>query len=190
MDMHSEVSVGQTIADVVIVLRTLEGRSPLRRALTAAESVFLARLRRDGGAPVDDVERDLRFREGELLTDPRVRDLIDARLIGISNGVIRANASWMNRNVRIIAIEAKVTRWRNALQQASQYGRYADHVYVALPETAAHAASKHAMQFRNAGIGLLQVTTGNLKTLIAAQRHSDHDWRREFVASRLLPAGR
>jgi hypothetical protein len=85
----------------------------------------------------------------------------------------------------LIAVEAKLLRWRDALAQAAAYRRYADEVYVALPEGFGAPAIVSADLFRAAGVGLLIVSGNRLRQAVAATVSRDHDWRREFVYSRL-----
>jgi len=91
---------------------------------------------------------------------------------------------------RIIALEAKLARWRDALKQARAYRRFADQSYVVLPERAMAAALEAKEEFRCAGVGLLAATRGRLVIAIPPERARDHDWRREFVCSRIGPNGR
>src|SRR5690349_217751 len=118
LDVYRELAVGKSIADVVLVIRTGGRRGPLSRALSAAESVLLARLRREGPLPADVAERALGTTPGNLTKDARVKELIAAGVLEVTKSAVRAKASWTKRHVRIIAIEAKLTRWRVALAQA------------------------------------------------------------------------
>ena len=67
----------------------------------------------------------------------------------------------------VIAIEAKLSRWRNALKQAKKYQLLADKVYVAVPEKVARNALKKKHQFKESGVGLISVGF-NTRILIRA----------------------
>ena len=58
------------------------------------------------------------------------------------------------------AFEAKLLKWREALEQARRNACFAHYTYVALPPRAAERALKAKDDFRRHGVGLL-VLTGN-----------------------------
>lgn len=186
LDVHAEVTVGSSIADLVLVARPPRRMISFSRPLTTAESVLLALLRVTGPVSVAKVERLLGIRSGCLLTDPTLKWLTRRRVIRVRGRTVEVNKAW-TRKLHIVAVEAKLSRWRDALAQAATYRRYADRVFVALPAHSAAIAFKHAHEFRAAGVGLLRVDHRNVRTLIAGSVSRNHDWRREFIASRLLP---
>jgi hypothetical protein len=55
----------------------------------------------------------------------------------------------------IIAVEAKLKNWRQAIQQAYRDRLFADRVYVALPSKYASGAIDNISQFRQTSIGLI-----------------------------------
>jgi hypothetical protein len=87
--------------------------------------------------------------------------------------------------VEIIAIEAKLTRWKKALNQAVSYLRFADESYVVLPQSHARKAIEAREDFRAAGVGLWVVTESDIIEEVGATRSRNHDWQREFVYSRI-----
>jgi hypothetical protein len=89
-------------------------------------------------------------------------------------------------SVCVLAIEAKLYNWREALDQALEYKRFSDFSYVMLPATAIGPAANNRELFTTAGIGLITFREGRIQTVCKPRRARDHDWRREFVASRIL----
>lgn len=55
---------------------------------------------------------------------------------------------------RIIAFEAKLTRWRDALHQAYRNTCFAHSSYVLLPKEAALGAQRYIAEFQRRGVGL------------------------------------
>jgi hypothetical protein len=55
----------------------------------------------------------------------------------------------------IIAVEAKLKNWRQAIQQAYRDRLFADRVYVALPSEHASSAIENISQFRQTSVGLI-----------------------------------
>jgi hypothetical protein len=92
--------------------------------------------------------------------------------------------SW-TRSASLVAFEAKLHKWRDALAQARWYRKYADTSYVVLPIAQAKAAMKASDEFLEAGVGLLVFDVTTIYCAIPAARSREHDWRREFVLSRV-----
>jgi len=182
VDVFTEVVAGRSIADVVAVR---SGRATLGRPLSVWESAILATVRRLGSTRIDVLERVCGFEAHGLRgDDPRFGRLVRGGLLRRGQGgVVKIGSTW-GRSFQIIAIEAKLTRWREALSQAAEYRQYADRAYVALPEAAVPAASRHRTEFEAVGVGLLSVN-GQVRTIVQAKPATDHDWRREFLWSRL-----
>lgn len=185
--IEREVAVGGSIADVVLLLRDTQRRAEGPKPLSVGESVILSVLRRDGATTTDELTR----RCGLNGKTVRLLDRLDRMglIKRTSTGRISAARSWPT-STRIVAVEAKLLRWRDALAQATTYRRYADESYVALPDAYAGPAMASEDLFRAAGVGLLVVSSSRIRRAIAAERSRDHDWRREFVYSRLTFTGR
>jgi len=92
-----------------------------------------------------------------------------------------ATAPWViNDPIELVAIEAKITRWREALAQAHRYRAFADRTYVALPSeiidrTEAIGECAHRM-----GIGLIAVTSTSASVILESPsvvpRTADRMW--------------
>jgi hypothetical protein len=181
-----EVNVGRAIADIVAVVSS-KALAVTLWPLSIRDSVVLAALRRGGSARIDLLEMRCglprySFRNGTL------NRLEEAGLIRRSNGgKVELVHDWLS-SVSVVAIEAKLAAWRDAVRQAQEYLRYADEAYVALPRT---TVSKWAIDvFTTAGVGLLRVGAGEVETIVRARRQREHDWRREFAVSRVLSSAR
>lgn len=180
-----EVGVGNSIADMVALVG-VKGTG-CRSALTVAESIVLAHLRNTGPTRIDILERRCGLPRSTLRGAALIRlkawGLLDSQKGGriIARQFIPSTAS-------IVAIEAKLRRWRDALAQALEYRKYADESYVLLPERAGSLASAHVQEFHDAGIGLWVASDTELTEVLPAARQSSHCWRREFVFSRLVAA--
>jgi hypothetical protein len=179
-----EIVVGRSIADVVG--SKLPGKEWLKPpdVLTIAESVVVSLLRRSGPTRIDILEqlcglRPSGLRRGALR---RLQEWgIIRRQLG---GRISLSSSWPGP-VEIIAVEAKLSKWKKALEQAASYLRFADESYVALAQSLARKAIEARAAFKAAGVGLLVVTEGDIIEKVSATRSGNHDWRREFVYSRI-----
>lgn len=180
-----EVGVGRNIADMVLLLQSNRSTAPTLGTFTTTESVVLASLRRKGATRIDLLEARCGLERNQLRVGALDR-LLEWGLLQRQRGGRISLHSTHASDVRIVAIEAKLTRWSQALKQAVQYGRYADHSYVLLPASCAGPALAQAHFFESSGIGLLVADANAVTMCIEASNALDHDWRREFVYSRLL----
>lgn len=186
-DWHiaQEVGVGRCIADLVIVLNPPRGRSAPRGALNATECVVLSTLRHNGPTRIDILERRSGMARGSLRRGA-LRRLRDWQIIDFGPGGRVALAKTWSTQSKIIAIEAKLTDWRNAMRQAASYQRYADEVYALLPATDDSRNGLLQSRFRTEGIGLLFISDGGLLSAAPSGPCSAHGWEREFVMSRVM----
>ena len=71
----------------------------------------------------------------------------------------------------LIAFEAKLTRWREALHQAYRNCSFAHYSYVILPIKVAHIATRSSREFELRGVGLCAVGDGPIRIEIPAERN-------------------
>lgn len=178
-----ELTVGRSIADLVILRRRRLQLWP-EAPLTVNESAVLSALRHLGTSPLDTIAKAVYMRVeaverillGRLASWSLVRRKAD--------GCFRATATWVGTS-DIFAVEAKLTRWREALAQASVYRRYADRVFVLLPMESAEIATAHKATFLERGVGLLSYDQGGVYRVFSCPRATEHTWHREFALSRI-----
>lgn len=95
------------------------------------------------------------------------------------------------RDSTLVAVELKMTDWREALRQSIAYQLAADRVWVAMPLAAASAAYRQRWRFEAEGVGLLAVDDrGSVRTPIAAGPSPRLlPYLRERVLREPMPAG-
>jgi hypothetical protein len=175
-----EIAVGRTIPDLIIL-----GHHPAYAvswpALSAQDSVLVSHIRMLGTAPIDALTV-MRKR------DPSLNDSIESL---VRRGVLTRSRAGsislrpeLRRKGRLIAIEAKITKWRQAVTQATAYLRFADEAYVLLPQATAQRATQEWDRFRAAGVGLVASIDDGIRVLHRGGRSHSHDWRREYIYSR------
>ncbi len=71
----------------------------------------------------------------------------------------------------LIAFEAKLTRWRDALHQAYRSTTFANFAYVVVPIATARRAMKFEVEFERRGVGLIAVEGNVVTIMLAAPRH-------------------
>lgn len=183
-EIRREVGVGRSIADVVAAVVPRRSVRMIPK-LSVRESVIVRALRAIGATRIDVLERRCGM-PARSLRQGQLRRLVNEGVISCGAGGRVALGSWL-RSGTIVAIEAKLLRWQDAIEQAVEYRRFADRVYVALPTDCIRAALRSRARFESAGVGLLGVN-GSICCEIRAGYSGVHDWRREYVYSRMLRA--
>lgn len=79
----------------------------------------------------------------------------------------------LSREGEVIAIEAKLSDWREALQQAYRNTSFACESYILMPSAPAQRAAEHALEFDRHGVGICTLISGHLAVLHPARRHDD-----------------
>lgn len=85
----------------------------------------------------------------------------------------------------VIAFEAKLTRWRTALDQAHRNRCFAHESYVLLPETTARRAAEHIAEFEHRGVGLCYLGSESIVCTYIAHQHDP--WQ-QWLAERAIGA--
>lgn len=81
---------------------------------------------------------------------------------------------------KVIAIEAKLTKWKQALQQAYRNQCFADLSYVLLPKAEVNKALKFNGEFSRRGVGLCSVTEKGIDIVYQAHESKPlQPWLRE-----------
>ncbi len=192
--VEREVVVGKNIADVVILVNEITYKcnaflcSP--SALTVKESVVISTLRANGNMLKSSVAE---YCGLDLNAESERTVFSHLAKIGFiketHQGYLSLTPQWKSafKKNKIIAIEAKLVNWREALNQAAQYLRYANESYVVLPDYTADKALQYKSMFNHFGVGLISMHADTFLTLIPAMTIADHtnDWRREYIVSKL-----
>lgn len=182
-----ELSTGRSTADLVAWWNdgSSDGISP--GLLTTSECVLLSHLRKRRTTRIDILEV-LCGAERGTFRHRSLGNLIDRGIVSQGRGGRIGLTSEWPPEMRVVAFEVKLTRWRSALEQALVYRLFADQVYVVLPESTARNAVQHLDMFSSSGVGLLCARSGAVHEVHPAERIPlcSHDWRREFALSRIL----
>lgn len=178
-----ELTVGHSTADLVILRAKRTSLWP-GAPLSITECSILSCLRRHGEAHVDTIAKEVYMRPTS------VQSLLLGRLSawGLARStderLFRPSTTWVDRS-ELIAVEAKLTRWREALAQAAVYRRYADRAYVLLPAERAEMAVEHRFSFIERGVGLLSYDSTGVRRIFSSPKVTEHTWHREFAISRV-----
>lgn len=84
---------------------------------------------------------------------------------------------------RVIAFEAKIADWREALHQAYRNTCFAHSSYVVLPWSSAKKAARHYHEFQRRAVGLCYLVNGCIEVVLAAEdRFPLQPWLAEAAA--------
>lgn len=75
-----------------------------------------------------------------------------------------------NESDELVAFEAKLSKWKEALVQAYRCSSFAHYSYVVIPQSEIPKALKRKHEFTRRGIGLCGVEKSNLKIELEADR--------------------
>ncbi len=91
-----------------------------------------------------------------------------AHEFGYTSGKVDVVASLENK--KLISFEAKLSKWKIALQQAYRNTSFSHYSYVVLPEPTSNIAEKYPDLFHRRGVGLCSVSNNKIKVVIGAKK--------------------
>ncbi len=78
----------------------------------------------------------------------------------------RTDVIAVGANGHVFAFEAKLDRWRDALDQAYRNTSFAHRSYVVVPSETAHRAARYQHEFQRRKVGLCCMDNGSLEVLL------------------------
>lgn len=181
--------VGLIVPDLVIVVKASRRGAARFRKLTLFECAVLCVVI-EGRHPSTASEIADRLLSRQSAVDRAVAGLARQRLIRITKDkAIRPVSRKVFSGYKIIAVEAKLSRWKEAIDQARSYLVFADQSFVALPETLT-SRNQHVRQAcREAGVGLLAVNASGVRIVSRRRAVRPVTPTRLWVLSSVLSRG-
>ena len=153
-----EMPMGSVIPDLVLVsFDRVPAQSILRVRWSYPHAYVVAELRRVAHLRRETLVQ--RMFERRERVDRLLDELIRAgALEETANGSVRLSTELRSLRTQIVAVEAKLSRWNEALRQAVSYGAFADRSFVAMDAGRIDGGRDEVTDaFRRAGIGLVLV---------------------------------
>lgn len=169
--------VGPVIPDLIYIRLDEAIEAPLVRELTAMEASIVATLLCGRPLRAETIARRLYTRVDRLA--PRLRALERwGFLASVGSRAYALRVPVEPGAVRVVAIEAKLSRWREAIDQAVVYLRFANESYVALPEAIVEDNNTLASTAAAARIGIISVGQDSASLALRAPRsvRRSADW--------------
>ena len=171
--LMAEVQVGGRIPDLLIV-DTPDGALD-SGPLTIFESSVVSALRStcQTGPQLSDSLFSREARTRDALEGLEARGIVER----LRSGRYRCQGTFP-KGITIAAIEAKLTRWRDAVRQAESYADFADESYVALPQSLVVEKPALLSLFSSLGLGLFSVAPESVTIEVRPQpkKPDSADW--------------
>ena len=114
-----------------------------------------------------------------------VFQLAGMSLVAIKDEVVRVINSIKNARLGItVAVEAKISDWKNGLVQAQRYLLFSDYSYLALPEKNIKLVDLDSL--KAVGIGVLSVKEGEVEEVLPAQKSRECDYYLKYMHTSVL----
>ncbi|HEY8470813.1 MAG TPA: hypothetical protein VIL18_14270 [Longimicrobiales bacterium] len=182
-----EQAIGRLIPDLLVGIWRRDPRELIRRKFTVIETHILAHLERCGPTSPERVAEQLLIAHTDVART--LQRLTRLRVIRHRrNGTIELTGPARTAGLEIVAIEAKIRRWKRALAQAQSYQRFADESYVLVDGAQVRLTSAMEQAFRAAGVGLLLLSAGEVILGVPAARRRAYTPERVRATDRLYHA--
>lgn len=179
-----EVPVGRLVPDVVIVKTNTKPRHDLwPKGFSYQHSVIVwllrsfrkLRLKTIADKVYDNPDRT------ERLISPLLKS---GALDKNGNGAYFLSEELLNLDAKVISVEVKLKRWRDALKQAKEYKEFSDMSIVAMDASIATGNTPIRNHFISEGIGLYAVSRESASAVIAERsKEVSHPYHDYLVAS-------
>lgn len=184
-----EQSIGSVIPD--LLLGIWSGELPRYGALNMVSRQVLAWLSTQKVANNEEQLRDNLWLSQQAIDSAVSRLTRLGAIAKRDSGEVEIRPAFdVSSSVRLIAIEIKLRRWREALRQAIDYRRFADQAYVVLDSNQVRMKSDISDEFRANGIGLFLQSDGAIQMEIQAATAPPHpSVDRVFALTKLANSG-
>ncbi len=165
-----KLPVGMIVPDLVLIATRANARPPKHsnRVPSLFECEILATLLKRGPLGRRTLARLLYARETSL--ERAVLRLVRDKLLRVNRAgalVVRRDA--FPSKIKIVSVEAKLRRWKDAIRQAKEYHRFSNHSYVALPKTVVDRNPRLQNACRRERVGLISVSAKKTELILATK---------------------
>lgn len=162
-----EPTVGNVIPDLLLGEWSEELRPP-RRSFTFIEARVLALLEQHDELMESEISQLLHL-SAPAAAKAFKRIEQSGLILTTRGGRISLDAGSFTRGLVVTAVELKLRRWREALDQAVSYLKFADRAYVVLDADQATTDEATVETFRTSRVGLLTLRANELTEVVSAQ---------------------
>lgn len=164
-----EPTVGNVIPDLLLGEWSEELRPP-KRSFTFIEARILALLEEHDELMESDISQLLHL-SASVAAKAFKRIERSGLIFSTRSGKISLDAGCFTRGLIVTAVELKLCRWREALEQAVSYLKFADRAYVVLDADRTAGDEPMVQAFRTFRVGLLVLRANDLTEVVSAPTH-------------------
>lgn len=172
-----EMQLGPLVPDIVFVSK-IGNRSRIRTisSLSVFDRWVLSEILTEGEVELGTIADHLATSEVRTLL--AISKLRSAGLIRQTRDGLFTPISSVYLRAEVISVEAKLSKWREAISQATRYLTFSTASYVALPSALVYCRPVLREACRLAGIGLLAVDRAKVTVVHRSARHEPNrrDW--------------
>jgi hypothetical protein len=179
---YPRLAVGMTIPDLVVTARAREKCNLCK--LSFFECAVVSQLVRRGALEIKQLERALFARSSNV--HRAVSRLENSGLISVRESECRIRKGVFSGARNVVSIEAKLNRWKEALDQAKTYRNFSNSAYVALPEEKIRKTPAILAKCVMNGVGLLAVGFGRCTVVFRAPRWNPRTTEWVWLVSRTV----
>lgn len=183
-----EPSIGRVIPDLLVALWEGERTAQFEHRLTALDCHVLALIEERGVATATAVQDAFRLRSGRA--NETLGQLLRKGFLHSTNGAFELASGATTKNMQIVALEAKLARWRVALKQARSYLAFANSAWVVLDRNQCKITPMIQAEFQEDGIGLALLCGPVVQVVSTPRDHLPISGARWLAASKLRRAQR
>lgn len=169
--LRREVPVGNCIPDIIIVrTETNETRGFWPKRWTHKHTHLVWLLRNHSQLSIDQIAN-LCYEPVSRISGAMHDMVRSGAMVEVYSDTFRLSDTFRKLTFEIIAIEAKLRNWREALTQARNYQRFANRTIVAMDFEFAPRDSFVLNEFKQHHVGLCAVSSSQIEWLIQSQIH-------------------
>jgi hypothetical protein len=185
-----EVPVGKVIPDLVCIRFNRLPELNIRNSRWSFRHAYLLwLLRRRNRLTLLSLARLTYDRQDKV--ELLVKDLLHSgTIVQLPTGSFALSRQFASLQAEVIAVEAKLDRWNEALQQARKYQRFADRVFVAMDYERIKTKRVPIPEFIQSGVGLLGVSKTCTRFLNRGRRYRSASPEWEYLVSSTLTNNR
>ena len=178
--------MGDRVPDFVCIsFQNLTDDAVLPKNCTYRHAAVLATLRKRRRTRPATLAKQL-YMDVERLR-PLLNDLVaSGAVIENPTGSLSLSTFWSELKAEVIAVEAKLTRWKDALIQALSHKRYADTAVVAMDAAAIPQKESSIRTFAEHGIGLCAISPDSARWVVPPKRSEGEGHEREYLLTSAL----
>ncbi len=182
-----EVPIGECIPDLVVVnYYYLPKLTKFPNSWNSKHSYIIWLLKKWNNLSLSEISTFMYESEERIL--PILSQLVKFDLIIDDNNIFNLSKRVSLIHAEVITYEAKLTRWKEALDQCVRYSSFSDKTYVVMDKDGVPLDKLIIEKFETKNIGLCIINNNKLEVIVKPKQNLELSFEREYlVFSTLIP---